>query len=770
MSLRRSVIALAVAFSCMRCAATDAPSSPDTVGVDENDIHCDPFEGVADDANSAAKPTPEPLVQWVKPSIGTGGIAFGTGSTYPGPQVPFGMAKPSPDTLKGGQAIEFSHCAGYAYDDDVIAGFSHARLNGAGIADYGNLGLMPTLGINAEKTAARGHTSPFRHETEKSSPGYYAVRLDDTSIDVELTATARVAFHRYRFPASKEATVLFDTSHILANSVTVSGGKASYDEATKRVSGYAHVQGSYSERKGGVKLYYVAQLSRTPTGFGTWNAGVLAAGGKSVEDKTVGAYFTFDTAADASVEVHVGLSFLDEAHAALNLAAEDRGFDQARDDAVKLWEARLGRARIEARSDRDRTIFYTALYHTQLMPTLATDVDGSYRGIDGAVHKAEGYTYFTDFSLWDTYRNLHSLITLLYPEDATNFAASLVQMGKDVGYLPRWPLATGETGGMLGDGATIVLADTHVKGVTGWDARAGYDLARKQATTVPAEGSRGREHLQDWLSLGYISVDSGSASVARTLEYAAADHALGSYAAALGETKDAELFRARGKAWEKLYDPKTHFFFPKTRTGVLQPVNPTYLGGPYTEGTAWHYNFMVPHDMEALAAKMTRPVFLGKLEQFFLRSICTGKVSYLPNAYYWPSNEPQLFSAWAFALADDAVRAGRFLRYVTTTHFGDGPDGLPGNDDGGTMSAFYIFSALGFYPIPGTDTYVLGSPLFPRASLMTPRGTVTIDAPSATHLSMVPMSIIQGNSNRRRKVTHADLFRGALHFEMKRQN
>ncbi|MFO0664113.1 MAG: GH92 family glycosyl hydrolase [Polyangiaceae bacterium] len=765
----RACVLGALALPCLRCASTEgSPPAPEVVGVDENDIVCDPFEGDVDDSNAPATPTKEPLVQWVKPSIGTGGIAFGTGSTYPGPQVPFGLAKPSPDTMKGGQAIEFSHCAGYAYEDDIIAGFSQTRLNGAGIADYGHLALMPTIGMSAAKTAASGYASKFRHEAEKASPGYYAVHLDDPNVDVELTASARVAHHRYRFPKTTDATVLFDAAHVIANSVSVSGGKVTYDEGTKRVRGYAHVQGSYSARSGGVRLYFVATLSRAPTSFGTWKNGVLEASGKSAEDTAVGAYFGFDTTTDPTVEVSVGLSFVDEEHAAANLEREAKTFDAARAEAEAAWEVRLSRVRIDARNDRDRTIFYTALYHAGLMPTLATDVDGSYRGIDGQVRAANGFTYYTDFSLWDTYRNFHSLVSLVYPEDATNFAASLVQMGKDSGYLPRWPLGTGETRGMIGDGATIVLADTFVKGIQGWDARAGYDIAKKQATEAPPGDARGgRDRLSDWLSLGFISSDSGNASVSMSLEYAAADHALSAYAAALGESKDAALFRSRGKGWEKLYDPKSHFFFPRKSNGTMEPVNPTYMGGAYTEGTPWHYNFMVPHDIDGLVTKMTRPVFLGKLEQFFTRAICTGKVSYLPNAYYWPSNEPQLFSSWAFAVAGDRVRAGRYLRYVTTKNFGDGPDGLPGNDDGGTMSAFYIFSALGFYPIAGTDAYVLGSPLFPKATLTTPRGTVSVVAPKASKLTMTPSATTQNGAVIGPMVRHDRLFGGPLVFDMR---
>lgn len=423
--------------------------------------------------------------------------------------------------------------------------------------------------------------------------------------------------------------------------------------------------------------------------------------------------------------------------------------------------------RLDARNDRDRRIAYTALYHTSLMPTLGSDVDGTYRGIDNAVHHADGYRYFTDFSLWDTYRTLHPLLTLLYPSDARELAASLTAMAKDSGFVPRWPLGTGESSGMVGDGGTIVLADTYVKGVRDWDAAGAYAIARRQATAPKEPGKGGRDSMEDYLSLGYVPTETGGASAGITLEYASADHALGELAAALGESADADAFHARGKTWQKVYDERSHFFTGHRRDGSSDEPNPISMSTDFSEGTPWHYNFMVPHDAEGLAARMGKDMLVARAEQLFTRAACGSPTpAFLPNPYYWASNEPVLFSSWIFSAVGDHERTARWTRWTTLMHYGDGPDGLPGNDDGGTMSAFYLFASLGFYPIAGTDRYVLGSPLFPRAMLAVAGGSLVIDAPAASKQHRFPREVTRNGAPRSTTLHHADLANATLHFTL----
>jgi predicted alpha-1,2-mannosidase len=580
---------------------------------------------------------------------------------------------------------------------------------------------------------------------------------------------------RFAFPAGADEVVLVDVGHLLADGLDVVDGDVSVDTKGHEVSGFSHVNGAYSSRAGGARLFFVARFDRAFSAQGTYAGGVMS-DALAAKGKDAGAHLHFD-GASANVEVAVGLSFVDVEHARANLEAERAPFDTARAAVEAAWASRLGVLRIDARSDRDRRIAYTALYHTSLMPTLASDVDGTYRGIDGNVHSAAALApaghpgpgrYFTDFSLWDTYRTLHPLVTLLYPDDARELAASLGAMAKDSGFVPRWPIATGESGGMVGDGGTIMLADTYVKGVRDWDAAGAYAVAKRQATAPKAAGKGGRDGMEDYLSLGYVSKESGDNSAGVTLEYASADHALGELAAALGETADADTFHARGKSWQKIYDERSHFFVGRHRDGTADDPNPIAMSRDFSEGTPWHYNFMVPHDADGLAARMGKDMLVARAEQLFTRAACgTPTPAFLPNPYYWASNEPVLFSGWIFSAIGDHERTARWTRWTTLTHYGDQPDGLPGNDDGGTMSAFYLFASLGLYPIAGTDRYVLGSPLFPHATLAVRGGTFTIDAPAASKRHRFPREVTKnGAPIATTSLHHADLANATLHFTL----
>lgn len=762
-------LACALATTSCSSSETDAGAKdPAPVRVDEDDVFCDPIDALADDTTPAT-PTAAPLTQWVDPRIGTGGVAFAAGTTYPGAQLPFGMAKPGPDTSKGGRSEEPSHCSGYSYADDTIEAFGLTRLHGAGIADYGGVGIMPTVGMSAAKARPRSHGSRFSHDAEIAKPGYYAVTLADTNVRAEMTATLRTGLMRFTYPANSDQVVVVDAGHLLAEGLTILSGEVTVEPDARTVSGSAHVSGSYSSRFGGVKVFFAARFDRAFSAYGTFAGGVAtpATAAVGVTGKDVGAYLHFDGAKDTKdvVEVAVGVSFVDTESARAALG-EVKAFDVVRSEADAAWEKRLAVIQVDARSDRDRRILYTALYHTALMPTLASEANGAYRGIDGNVHTA-AHRYFTDFSLWDTYRTMHPLVTLLYPEDARDFASSLTTMAKDGGFVPRWPLAHGETGGMVGDGGTIVLADTYVKGIRDWDAEAAFAVAKKQATTAKQPGKGGRDSVEEYVALGYVPKEAGGASAGITLEYASADHALGDLAAALGKSADAETFHARGKSWQKIYDARSHFFVARRRDGSSDEPVPTSMSEDFSEGTPWHYNFMVPHDIDGLATVMGREMLLARAEQLFTRAACGSPApSFLPNPYYWASNEPVLFAGWVFAAAGDHERTARWTRWTTLTHYGDGPDGLPGNDDGGTMSAYYVFASLGFYPVAGTDRYVLGAPLFPRATLALRGGPLTIDAPSASKKHRFPHDVTRNGAPVGTTLRHADLPNSTLKFPL----
>jgi predicted alpha-1,2-mannosidase len=743
-------------------ADADAPDSsgPDADGPDADAPLPDP------------EPASPPLVRWVDPFVGTGGLGFGVGSAFPGPQVPFGLARPGPDTTGADSAPGPSHCAGYWYQDVLVRGFSNTRPHGMGIPEYGAVALMPTVGLDASRTDWRGYRSRFSHDTEVARPGYYAVTLDDTDVRVELTATPRVGLHRYTYPAGADAVVLVDLGHRLAD-MEVLAGRATLDLEAREVRGFHTVQGGYSGRFGGLTMYFVMRFSRAPSGHGSWSAGALAPDGVEAEGPTSGLWLAFDAGVDPVVEVAVGLSFVDEEGAAANLAAEapEVDFDRAAAEAEAAWEAALGAVTIEGRSARDFTIFYTALYHSLLMPTLASDVDGRYRGLDGEVHEAAGFDYFTDFSLWDTFRTLHPLLVLLYPRWQTDMVRSLVAMGRDGGWVPRWPLATGYTGGMVGDPADIVIADSWVKGVRGFDLAEAYALLRLTAMGPTPDGAPygGRGGIAEYIDLGFVPIEAAGASASRTLEFAYADFALETLAAALGEAADEAAFDRRSRAYANLWNPDTRFFGGRHADGSFAADDDPHAWRDWwAEGSAWQYLWYAPHDLDGLAALHGgRAALLDRLDAFFEASAAEDYFPLLPSRDYWHGNEPDLHAPWIYAALDRPAAAQRWVRWVLDRHYGTGPDGLPGNDDSGTLSAWYVFASLGFFPIAGLDHYLLASPIFTRAVLHLAGGDLVVEAPTAGDgVLYVREASLAGTPLDRARVRHADLAGATLRFEL----
>lgn len=676
-------------------------------------------------------PAPEPLIQHVDPFVGTGGIGYGVGSGFPGPQVPFGLARPGPDTtLAGGVALGFAHCAGYHYDDAEVQGFSQTRMHGTGIVDYGHVRLMPTLGFSAEKTETAGYRRAFDKASEQASPGYYAATLAD-GIAVELTATARVGLHRYTFPAGEDPVVLIDLGHTLSDTEPVDG-LIEIDPAGE-VRGFHQVLGGYSKRFGGVTIHYVLRTSRPPVGFGTWAGGAPEEGATAAKGPESGAYLRF--APGEPVTVAVGLSFVDAAHAAMNLEAEAAAldFDAARAAAEAAWEEQLARARVRGERAADFKSFYTALYHTLLMPTLASDVDGSYVGLDGAVHTSPG-PYYTDFSLWDTFRTLHPLLTLLYPEIQEEMLRSLTRMAKDGGYMPRWPLGTGYTGGMDGESATIVFADSVVKGIDPQAIGLAEAYAAMRATAMtpvpPGAPYPGRMGVAEYMEKGYVPIEAGGGSASWTLESAYNDFALAALADALGEAEDAAMFRARAGNWKGVWDPASELLIGRYADGSFaQGVDPLVWQDFYAEGDALQYAWYAPHDLTGLAEAMGGPAAaLDRLDKFFVDSAAEA-VGVMPQKYYWQGNEPDIHAPFIFSALGDHAGSAKWSRWVLRERYGAGPAGLPGNDDGGTMSAWLVFASLGVFPIAGTETYLLGSPIFSEATLDLPGGELRIVAP-----------------------------------------
>ena len=688
-----------------------------------------------------------PLRRYVDPLIGAGGIAFGTGSAFPGPQRPFGMARPGPDTADAqGAAIGFSHCAGYAHFDTHIAAFSQIHLHGTGIVDEGALGFMPVVGMSPARTRRNGNLSPFRHERETAAAGYYRVTFDAPEITTEITATDRVSLYRVTFPRGADGHLLFDVGHTLPD-VRVTQGDLAITDA--ELSGRVHFEGSYSDRFGGVDLYWVARASRPFTRAGAWRDGELVTE-RTLAGTAIGAYVPVDTTTDPTVTVAIGLSYTDVAHARANLAAEaaDLDFDRVRRESEARWEELLGRVQVTARGEAALRMIYSAAYHTLLMPTLVSDADGTYRGVDRALRRADGWRYYSDFSLWDTFRSEHPWLSTVYPEYARDFARSLVAMGNAAGYFPRWPLATGETGGMLGDCGALTVADTWLRGVRDFDVEGAYAIARRSAFTP--EGSR-RDNLDTYMSLRYIPTEAGGSSASKTMEYAYADAAVANWARGLGRADDARVLTERSTAYRNLWDPAQRFLVGRRRDGTFVELrNPTGWHDFYAEGAAWQYLWYAPHDLPGLAALLGgRDAFMARLEEFFTLSMAARRTP-LPDPYYWHGNEPDIHAPWIPSAFGDLAATSRNVDWVRRTRYTDGPDGIPGNDDGGTMSAWLMFAAIGAYPVAGTEAWLLGAPMVTEArvslaggaslTVQAPRGGVPGYAPTVARWNGAPLA------------------------------
>ncbi len=684
-----------------------------------------------DAALPPAMAVPLPLTQHVDPFVGTGGLGFGVGSASPGPQTPFGFARPAPDTSTDHGAPGFSHCAPY------IWGFSQVRPHGMGIAEYGAIGLMPTDGMDTAKTIQTGYRQSYSHDDERAEVGFYEVRLSD-GIDVGITAGDRVALYRIAFPAGTEPTLIVDPAHWIGEH-EIDRAEVNIDAEAGEVWGTSHFSGGYSGRFGGQPVHYAMRILGGWESQGTWRDGELEVDGERAEGEgrgSAGGWVAWPTSADSRVvEVAVGLSFVDVAGARRNLEAELEEFDRddfeaIRERTVATWEATLRRVEIEVRRPEDAELFYTALYHSLLMPTLGSDADDRYRGVDGEVHTAEGYRYYTDFSLWDTFRTQVPLLSLLYPEWQRDHMRSLAAMAADGGYMPRWPLGTGYTGGMVGESATVAIADAWVKGIRDFDLPGSYEAMRRTALAPTEDGAayNGRSGITAYSELGYMSLEAGGSSVSRTQEYAYNDWALAYLARELDRSEDAALFAERAGNWRNLWDPERRFFVGRHADGRFsERFSERSWLNYYVEGNAQQYRWYVPHDLVGLAEVFGgEQAFLAELEAFFEQST-TNPMTVLPGNFYWHGNEPDIHAPWIPAAFDRPLEAARWTRWVMETFYNGEPDGLPGNDDSGTLSAWYVFSALGLYPIAGEEHYLLGAPTLARAILHLGAGDLEIE-------------------------------------------
>ncbi len=694
--------------------------------------------------------------------IGTGGTGFGVGSTTPAAAAPFGLVRLGPDTRMGKIESFFGYGGGYWYPEKILRGFSHTHLSGIGVSDYGNLRFMPAVGRGKDRLDERKYRTGFRHQDETAHPGYYSVLLGN-GIKAELTATLDSGFHRYTYPQGQNALLILDLSRALLDNQSC-GGEIKIDPAAKTVSGLQIACGSFTKRNpGGIKFYYFARISEPFESYGIRSSefGIREKATEAKDKKTI-AYFDFGPI-NRPVLLKVGISLISVEQARKNLDAQipEWDFNKTLADAEKAWKEPLSKIEITGGSRDQRAAFYSALYHSYFQPTNLTEQGGAYLGLDGKTHQADWGIYYSDFSIWDTYRTLHPLLVLLEPKASTDMMETLAKMAEQGGFLPRWPTANMYTNCMTGTFGDCVLADGYLKGLTGFEAAKVYENMVKIANEPTPKGHpyTGRPGILDYKKYGYLPKESKQMA-SSTLEYAYCDFCIAQMATKLGRPQAAQEFFKRSKYYKNQWDPASGFFRPRKADGKFAAFSPTVWGVDYTEGTAWQWLWTNWYDPQGMADLFGgREKMVARLEKFMELGALT-KSNALPNTYFWPGNEPDMQAPYLFNQLGRPDLTQKWVRWVIDEKFPNTPAGIPGNDDCGTMSAFLIFSELGFYPIAGTDLYYLTAPLFPEATMHLEKGDLKIQARGAPEKIYIKSVKLNGKNLDRVWIRHKEITGG----------
>ena len=681
----------------------------------------------------SAQTTTEDVTQYVNPIIGTQEM----GHVFPGACVPFGMVQLSPDTdtipyASNGKytGTVYRYCAGYQYNDPTIVGFSHTHLSGTGHSDLGDFLIMPSVGdlkLNpgtADKPE-NGYRSRFSHDTEVSTPGYYRVKLDDYNIDAELTTTEHTGFHQYTFPESDEAHIILDLNHGIYNY----DGKVLWSQVwvvnDTLVTGYRITSGWARTNY----LYFAMTFSKPIENYGSKDEENLVYKGfwrkfdqennfPEMGGRKLKTHFDFKTKEGEKIKIKFALSAVSTEGALRNLEAEVPHFDfeKVRAEAKKKWQTELQKITIDAPIEKKVT-FYTSLYHTFINPVQYMDIDGQYRGIDHQIHKADGFVNYSVFSLWDTYRALHPLLTLIQPQRTSDMINSMLAHYDQSVHriLPVWSHFGNENWCMIGFHAVSVIADAWANGIRGFDSKKALEACVSSATYGLYD------NLDDYMKLGYVPYDRNSVGSSVTLEYAYDDWAIAQLAKSLGETSIADRFEKRSHNWKNVFNDNTGFAGAKNSDGTWKtPFDPLHTSNEgFIEGNSWNYSLYVPQDIPGLINKM------GGNERFS-EHVDSLFNMYLPDKYfadtedvtrdgligcYVHGNEPSHHVAYMYNWAGKPWKTQERVHQIVNTMYKNKPDGLCGNDDCGQMSAWYIFSSIGFYPVcPGSGEYAIGSP------------------------------------------------------------
>lgn len=713
----------------------------------------------------------ERLVDLVRPIVGTARKdqrigAVNSGQTFPAVGVPFGMTHWTPQT----QASEDKCVAPFYAQDERIQGIRASHWwSGSCTHDYGSATIAAMVG--PLRTGAEERASTFSRKDEVMTPAYYAVTLPDHGVRVEVTGTARGAILRFTFLRAGEASLLVHANRKTRGAIP--GGLVRVDAARHAIAVSNPVQRIYagSGRPAGFSGHLEARAEVPFEAVGTWSATGVRAGATEQpgEGDVFGGYARFEARAGQVVIVRAGTSFTSIEAASRNLDAEigTADFDEVRARAESAWEGALGRVRVRGGSSDEREVFYTAVYHALLQPRLYGDADGSYPRFGGgaAIERTAGFDYYDDFSLWDTFRAQHPLLVLLQPERVGHLVRSLLAKADEGGFLPNFPGWNSYTAAMIGDHGASVIADAWVKGVRGFDGEAALGALVKNATEAPPHeeyvDGKGRRALEEYLSLGYIPLEQEvkeafhrREQVSRTLEYAYDDFAISALAGSLGREDVAAVFAKRAGNWRNVFDPSIGFVRGRHADGRwVEAFDPTAEQPWITEGTPWHYTFFVPHDVAGLIEAVGgRAAFVARLDRLFAEG------------RYWHGNEPSHHIAYLYDHAGAPWRTQEEVRRILASEYGLGPAGLKGNDDTGQMSAWYVFSAIGLYPVaPGSPHYEIGSPVFEEARIDVGGGrTFTVRAPGASASNLyIQSATLDGRPHGRPWIHHADVARGA---------
>lgn len=740
-------------------------------------------------------------VDYVNPFIGTDFF----GHTFPGPCLPFGMVHLSPDVHTQG----WTYAAGYVYPESSIMGFSHTHWSGVGMVSDGEILLMPATGQKLQtlpgspENPDEGYRSRFDHADEVAVPGYYAVFLKDEQVKAELTATKRAGFHRYTFPESRHARIILDLGHQIGTSV-------SEELSELRILNNNRIEGAKSAGLG--KVYFVAEFSKPFLYYGTFdNDYKTPESGGSIwpykngeTGKNIGAFVTFLTSANEQILVKVGISYTGVEGARKNLQAEIPGwdFDGVKNEARLVWNKELSRIRIAGASPDQKEIFYTAMYHSLLAQYISQDVDGRYMGSDKKIHEANGFDFYGSFSCWDTYRSQHPLLTLIAPDHVNDFIRSIEAKTSTYGWLPAQHFMNVFGEAMVGDHLIPIIVDAWQKGFRDYDVKFLYGAMRTKALTEPkppVPSHAGRSGLKDYMALGYTPVDSVTESVPNTLELAYDDWCIAQLAQALGKKDDSDLFVKRAGNYQNLWDQETQFMRPRKADGSwLEALNgreqeivkegdhayyryfdPLLVGRRpnrhYTESNAWQYIWSVQHDVQGLINLFgSNRAFTAKLDTFFEMSPHITPPKYVgvvgTIGQYVHGNQPSHHVAYLYNYAGEPWKTQFRVRQIMEELYRPGPGGLCGNEDMGSLSSWYVLSALGFYPVtPGEPVYAIGSPLFGEASLDLGNGKTFIvealnNAPANRYIQSASLN---GIPITRTWLSHKEIINGGiLSFKM----